>query len=65
MLRSLTRLGLFRGLLGGSRLWLVLGAVAVGFRTIARMARREPDVVYSEPLQPGQSLVVTHLDSHG
>lgn len=64
MLRSLTRLGLFRGLLGGSRFWLALGALAVGVRTIARMASRKPEVVYSEDLEPGQSLVITHLNTH-
>ncbi|MGI9032201.1 MAG: hypothetical protein ACR2HY_00655 [Acidimicrobiales bacterium] len=64
MLRSLTRLGLTRGLLGGNRLWLGLGAAAVGLRALARVAAKEEKVVFSEELAPGQSLVITHLTSH-
>jgi hypothetical protein len=64
MLRSLTRLGLTRGLLGGSRVWMGLGAAAFGVRALSRLAARRPEVVYSEDLAPGQSLVITHLTSH-
>ncbi len=64
MLRSLTRLGVVRGLLGGNRGCTALGAAAVGLRVLGRMARKEPKVVYSEDLEPGQMLVVTHLRYH-
>ena len=64
MLRSLTRLGLVRGLLGGNRGWLALGAAATGFRLLGRMVRKEAKVVYSEDLEPGQMLVITHLRYH-
>lgn len=64
MLRLLTRLGLTRGLLGGSRVWLTLGAAAVAVRALARLATKEPEVVFSEELPPGQSLVITHLTHH-
>ncbi|MFN2607393.1 MAG: hypothetical protein ABR511_05785 [Acidimicrobiales bacterium] len=63
MLRTLTRMGIFRGLLGGSRGWLLLGMAAVGLRALARMAARKEDVVFSEVLDPGQSVVITHLTS--
>lgn len=61
MLRTLARTGFRKGLIGGSRPWLILGAVAGGARLLGRMARREPEVVYCEPLEPGQRLVISHL----
>lgn len=64
MLRTLTRLGVYRGLLGGNRGWMALGAVAVGLRGLARLAAKEPKVVFSEQLDPGQTLVITHLTHH-
>ena len=64
MLRSLTRLGVVRGLLGGNRGWIAIGAVASGLRALGKMARKEPKVVFSEQLDPGQTLVITHLTRH-
>jgi hypothetical protein len=64
MLRSLTRLGIYRGLLGGNRGWMALGAVATGLRMFGRLAAKEPKVVFSEQLEPGQTLVITHLTHH-
>ncbi len=66
MLRTLFRIGVTRGLLGGSRPWLIVGALAGGLRLVGRMAAREPDVVYSEKLEPGRRLVISHLtETHG
>lgn len=53
------RAGLRKGLLGGSRPWLYVGVAAAGARLLARMARREEEVVYREELQPGESVVVS------
>jgi hypothetical protein len=64
MLRSLTRLGVVRGLMGGNRGWLAIGAVATGLRAFGKMARKEPEVVFSEQLDPGQTLVITYLTRH-
>ncbi len=64
MPKRLTRMGAMRGLLGGSRGWFALWVVAAGFRLVAKVFRKEPDVVYSEDLQPGESLVITHLTHH-
>ena len=61
MLRSLMRLGVVRGLLGGNRGWMALGAVAGGLRMLGKLAAKEPKVVFSEQLDPGQTLVITHL----
>ncbi len=64
MPRRVTRIGVIRGLLGGSRSWLVLWAAATGFRLVAKVLRRQAEVVYSEELEPGESLVITHLTHH-
>jgi hypothetical protein len=64
MLRSLIRLGFVRGLLGGNRGWLAIGAGAAGLKVLGRMAAKEPKVVYCEQLEPGQTLTITHLPYH-
>ena len=64
MLRSIIRLGVTRGLFGGNRGWLALGAAAAGLRGLAKLARKEHEVVYSEDLEPGQSLLISHFTRH-
>ncbi len=64
MLRTLTRLAIAKGLLGGSRGWLAVGTAAVSLRAVARLAGKEPKVVYCEDLAPGESLVIRHLTTH-
>ncbi|MDP8936159.1 MAG: hypothetical protein M3O23_00120 [Actinomycetota bacterium] len=61
MLRMLLRTGVRKGLFGGSKPWLVVGALAGGVRLLGRMATREPEVVYCEKLEPGQRVVISHL----
>ena len=60
LLRLLLRNGLRKGLLGGSRPWLVLGGVAAGLRVLRWIAGSEPEVVYSEKLEPGETVVIAH-----
>lgn len=60
MVRLLLRNGFRRGVLGGSRPWLVLGGVGLLVRVLRRLAGSEPDVVYSETLQPGQAVLIAH-----
>ena len=51
-----------RGVLGGSRAWLILGAAAWGFRLVMRVAStRRLRAVLTEELRPGDSLLITHL----
>jgi hypothetical protein len=59
VLRSLTRLGMRRGLLGGSRPWTILFVVAGGLRLLQRIAEGK-EVVFSERLEPGTTLVITN-----
>ena len=58
MLRRLTRTGLRRGLMGGSKPWLAVGAAAGAFRLLGRVAGKQPKVVYCEPLHPGETLII-------
>lgn len=61
MLRYLTGVAFRRGALGGSRGWTIVGAAVVALRVVGRLAAREPEVVYHEQLEPGQTLVISHL----
>ena len=54
------RQGFRRGVLQGSRPWLVVGGVAVGMKVLRKLSGSEPEVVYSEKLAPGESLVIAH-----
>ena len=56
----LRRTAVARGVLGGNRLWLVVAIVIYGRRIMRRLLGDAPEVVYSEELQPGQSLLITH-----
>jgi hypothetical protein len=60
LLRVALRNGILKGFLGGSRPWLVIGAVAGGWRLLRKIAGSEPVVVFSQELQPGESLVIAH-----
>jgi hypothetical protein len=61
VLRSLARKGMRRGLLGGSRTWLVIGISATGLRVAARLLARRPEVVFSTELHAGERLQITAL----
>ncbi|MEA2704597.1 MAG: hypothetical protein QOJ69_2379 [Actinomycetota bacterium] len=60
LLRSAIRLGVFRGVLRGSKLWLYIGVTAWGLRFFGRMATRKP-VVLTERLNPGERMLITHF----
>jgi hypothetical protein len=47
---------LYKGLLGGSRGWLAVGAVVWAPRLMKRMLGRTEKVVATEVLQPGRAL---------
>jgi hypothetical protein len=60
-LRAGVRRGLRRGLVEGDRLWLAVGAVALGVRVVQRLASPGKPIVVTERLEPGQTLIVRHL----
>lgn len=58
----LRRQAVVRGLVGGSRGWLLLGGVAWGIRLLRRFAStRRLRTVSTEELRPGESLLISHL----
>ena len=57
LLRRLTTAGLRRGL-GGSRPWLVVGMIAVGTRSLRRLAHPKPEVLYRSVLRPGDAFEI-------
>jgi hypothetical protein len=61
MIRFLTRYGTARGILGGSRAWTVVAMVGWSLRLLRRGMAKEPKVVYSEILRPGETLELRHL----
>jgi hypothetical protein len=62
MLHYLYRRGQLRGLFGGSKGWTLVWAVIFGARMLKKASTREPEVVYSEVLSPGETVVVRHED---
>jgi len=61
----LVRRGLRQGLLGGENIWLVVGAGALALRLAFRALRKHEDVVFSEKLRVGETLVITHRPPNG
>ncbi|WP_419851043.1 hypothetical protein [Candidatus Poriferisocius sp.] len=58
----LRRQAIVRGLVGGSRGWLVLGGVAWAIRLLSRVAStRRLRTVSTEELRPGERLLISHL----
>lgn len=61
ILRVLARTGLRRGLGGaGGRGWLAVGATAAVIQWLRRKSD-EPKIHVNEELQPGQTMVITHI----
>lgn len=51
-----------KGLFGGSKLWLTVFGLGVLGRGANKVLKRGPmPVVLSEKLEPGQSMVITHI----
>jgi len=60
LIRVGIRRGWDRGIGDGNRFWVVLGGVALVARIARAALRREPEVVFSEKLAPGESFRITH-----
>lgn len=65
LLRWALRRGLRRGLLGGERAWLVVGALAMLARMGLKAFRKRPELVFSEKLGLGEELIITHRPPKG
>ncbi|MBO0691621.1 MAG: hypothetical protein J2P58_01880 [Acidimicrobiaceae bacterium] len=60
LLRQGMRQGWRRGVLGDSRAFLVIGAMALLAHLFGRAVARDVEVVFSEPLRPGEAFRVFH-----
>jgi hypothetical protein len=58
VLKSLSRLGMRRGVLGGSRTWTLVFVVAGAMRLLRRLGGKE--VVFRGTLEPGTTLLITN-----
>ena len=62
LVRLWLRRGLRRGVVGGDRVWIWIGAGALGLRLATRLFSGEGRAVrYRRPLNPGQSIVIRHV----
>jgi hypothetical protein len=59
-IRAALRLGWQRGVVEGRRGWAMLGGLALLGYLGRRAMRREAQVIFSEVLQPGESLRISH-----
>lgn len=51
-----------RGLLGGSRPWMILWSVLVARRLLERLTTDQPEVLDTITLEPGQVIIVADRD---
>ena len=59
-LRLLSRVGISRGFMGGSRTWTLIASFTIAIRLLKRIFGGTPETVYSETLRPGDCLIIAH-----
>ncbi len=59
---ALRRNALYKGLLGGSRGWLAVGAFVWGPRLLKKVLGRTEQLVAKEVLKPGQTLCIEAIE---
>jgi hypothetical protein len=60
LLGTARRLGVDRGVMGGSRPWLVVAGVAWGIKAVQYARRPEPETLVREVLEPGETIIISH-----
>jgi hypothetical protein len=60
IVRILRRNGMRKGVFGGSRGWAAVAVGTWGYTTLKRLARREPELVFSEELKPGERIIISN-----
>ena len=60
--QSLRRLGFYRGVLGGNRVWTGVFAALVGARALKKVLGHTEQVAAVERLAPGQRLTIITID---
>jgi hypothetical protein len=48
-----------KGLIGGSRGWMVVGVVVYGWKALRWLSARNPELVSVERIEPGQTVQIT------
>ena len=59
VLRRIEHLGMQRGR-GGNKAWLYVGTGLWTLRTVRRLADRREEILISEPLRPGERLIISN-----
>ena len=59
--RLIRRQSVRRGLIGGSRVWMVVGGVYSLLKVVRRMSRATDTVIAAETLKPGESVLIEAL----
>jgi hypothetical protein len=62
MLGYLRARAMSSGFLGGSRMWIGIGAVVWTIKFFQWLVRAETEVIYREPLGAGQSVTIRHAE---
>ena len=60
LLRMAERAGIARGVFGTSKGWFYVGTGLWTLRTVRRLAARQPEILLSEELRPGDRLVIAN-----
>ena len=60
VVRILRRNGVRKGIFGGSRGWAAVAVGTWGYTTLKRLAQREPELVFSEELKPGERIIISN-----
>jgi len=55
---AVRRKSIRKGLFGGNRFWMIVGAAAWAFRFARRLASKDETVISTESLKPGEILII-------
>jgi hypothetical protein len=58
--RYFMRRGWQEGVIEGNQVWIIVGGAALLAHLAGRAMRRQPDLVFSELLEPGQSFIISN-----
>lgn len=62
MFRFLRRRATLKGPLGGSKQWTLVWAALLGLRLLKRLTSSKPEILLTERLAPGESLLISGVD---
>jgi hypothetical protein len=60
LVRAGMRQGWSRGVIEGNQTWTVIGGAALLVYLAARVLNRQPDLIFSHRMTPGETLRITH-----